>query len=277
MKQIVLCADDYGQNSAISQAIIELFDKKRLSATSCLSTSLEWPTQAIHLEPFKHQVDLGLHFNLTEGMPLSDSYKASQNSPFLSVSQLILQSYLNQLDKKKIKAELEAQLEQFLAGCGKLPDFVDGHQHIHQLPIVRDAILEVWNEKLKKYGSYIRCTASPWFRKNKNILKQWIIQLCGSSALKRKLVDQSVPHNSSFAGIYDFSGGYDNFFPDFLQKVGNQGLIMCHPGLESNGDNDEIAAARYREYQYFMSDSFVADCQQQEVKIVRFKEFVPLY
>ena len=74
MKHIILCADDYGQNFAISQAIVDLFEKKRLSATSCMVTSPDWPRYSSLLIPFRDHVDVGLHFNLSEGFPLSDAF-----------------------------------------------------------------------------------------------------------------------------------------------------------------------------------------------------------
>src|SRR5580693_851904 len=116
MKYIILCADDYGQTCAISQAIIDLLKSRRLTAISCMVTSSGWPLHAPWLIPYKNQVDIGLHFNLTEGKgPLS---------------LLLLKSHLRQLHKHTIRAELNTQLDQFISAMGVLPDFIDGHQHV---------------------------------------------------------------------------------------------------------------------------------------------------
>jgi chitin disaccharide deacetylase len=104
MKKITLCADDYGQNQSISQAIIALFEKNRLSATSCLTSSLFWPEHAKWLQPFANQVDIGLHFNLTEGKPLSHDMLSAHG--FLPLSQLILKAYARRLNREAIEAEL---------------------------------------------------------------------------------------------------------------------------------------------------------------------------
>jgi len=273
MKRIILCADDYGQNLPISQAIVNLFEKKRLTATSCLTTSPLWPVCSSQLLPYKNKVDLGLHFNLTEGSPLSPEFTEKYSAQFPSLPQLIGLAYRRRLDKEAVRAELSKQLERFISELGQLPDFIDGHQHIHQLPIVRDALLEIWNEQLKKQGTYIRCTdrtGRGMLKKHIAFIKRFIIQCCGARALKRRLVELSVPHNQSFEGIYDFVD-YRGLFPLFLKQTGNGGLIMCHPGLEETDQTDSIQAARYREYCYFMSEQFTLDCEKEGVILARFE------
>ncbi len=38
-KNIILCADDYGISHSVDRAIIDLLDKNRLSAVSCMTSS----------------------------------------------------------------------------------------------------------------------------------------------------------------------------------------------------------------------------------------------
>ncbi|MHB1948831.1 MAG: ChbG/HpnK family deacetylase [Gammaproteobacteria bacterium] len=270
MKSIILCADDYGQNTVISQAIIELLKKKRLSATSCMTNSYYWLSHAKWLAPVSDQADIGLHFNLTEGKPLSKGF-----GDFKPVSDLIIQAYLRRLKQAAIETELYAQLDQFVAGMGREPDFIDGHQHIQQLPVIRDAILRVYEKRLQKTGCYLRCVSDPSaltrFR-DSGYLKTVIVQLCGAAAFKKAVIKQNIPHNSSFAGFYDFAEGknYPTLFPTFLDLIKDRGLIMCHPGLEATTDEDPIAQARFFEYTYFSSDQFMEDCTKREITLGRF-------
>ena len=141
MKRIILCADDYGQNEPISQAIIALLKKNRLSATSCMTTSASWSLHASWLSDFRDAADIGLHFNLTIGKPLSQALLNSHG--FMSLPKLIIYSYSGILNRAAITEELHSQLDHFEKALGCLPDFVDGHQHIHQLPMIRDVLLNV--------------------------------------------------------------------------------------------------------------------------------------
>lgn len=275
MKNITLCADDYGQNTAISQAIIALLKEKRLSAVSCMTTAPEWPMHAAELAIFKDQADIGIHFNLTEGKPLSAAYLARYGNSFPSLSALLRKCYLRQLDQTVIHAELSAQLDQFRANMGRLPDFIDGHQHVHQFPIIRDAVLALYAERLSEQPCYVRSVydAKAWLRVGEDAyIKRLIIQLCGAREFKKQLVQRNIPHNSSFSGIYDFShaSAYAELFPLFLQQSKSGGLIMCHPGLPQSKELDEIRNSRSYEYHYFQSEQFTASCLQNQVVIKRF-------
>ena len=273
MKYIIFCADDYGQNPTISQAIIELIRKNRLSATSCLTTSPYWLEHSRWLEPYKNQVDIGMHFNLTEGKPVSEGY-ANVHEKFSPVADLLKSAFLRRLDPVIIENEFEAQLDRFVQGVGQLPTFIDGHQHIHQFPVIRDAILKIYQRRLRVNKTYIRCVYDPraiWRFKSSGYFKRLMIQFSGARAFKNALVQQKIPHNTSFSGIYDFadSAKYAGIFEHFLEQTGDQGLIMCHPGWESDDKNDEIAKSRFQEYQYFLSDAFIRACAVYGVAVSR--------
>jgi predicted glycoside hydrolase/deacetylase ChbG (UPF0249 family) len=271
MKRIVLCADDYGQNSAISQAIVELLEAKRLSAVSCMVTDPKLPVYAKNLESFKETTDIGLHFNLTEGKLLSANFP--QSTP---LNTLIINSNLRNLHKETIADELRAQLDVFASTFNKLPDFIDGHQHVQQLPVIRDALLMVYDERLRANGTYLRCTYSPGALTKINTaayIKQLIIQLCGGIGFKKLLMTHKIPHNQSFTGIYDFKNSYNytQLFLQFLDQIADGGIIMCHPGLVGK-ETDVIVTTRHHEYCYFSSQQFLHDLSNKNVKLVRFKE-----
>mgnify|MGYP000073246266 CR=1 FL=1 len=38
--------------------------------------------------------------------------------------------------------EWDAQWARFCEALGRAPRFVDGHQHVHQFPVIRDALLQ---------------------------------------------------------------------------------------------------------------------------------------
>jgi len=270
MKKITLCADDYGQNPSISQAIITLIKKNRLSATSCLTTSSFWLEHANWLQPLVGCVDVGLHFNLTEGKLLSN---ALDSNGFLSLTKLLFKAYGGGLDSTAIEAELHAQLDVFEAAMGCMPHFINGHQHIHQLPVVRHALLKIYEKRLRAAGCYVRCVHDPrsYCRiRSRHYIKGLIIQSLGAAAFKKMLIRHQIPHNSSFAGIYSFAEAarYSRIFPHFLAQINDGGIIMCHPGLLSR-ENDMIAEARHYEFLYLESNDFVADCFQAGVMLER--------
>jgi predicted glycoside hydrolase/deacetylase ChbG (UPF0249 family) len=270
MKKIILCADDYGQNQSISQAVITLLEKKRLSAVSCMTTAADWQVYAKWLAPFQSQADMGLHFNLTEGEPLSAALKRSHG--FMPLMQLLFRAYWRLLNGAAIEAELNAQLDAFQQAMGRLPDFLDGHQHIHQLPVVRKAVFRVYEKRLRQKGSYLRCVYDPrvFLRiKSRTYVKSVMIQLLGAGAFKQEVLKQHIPHNASFSGVYQFSNAkeYARIFPRFLSESEDRGLIMCHPGLAGSVESDPIARARFYEFDYLESEQFLEDCRKAVVQI----------
>src|SRR6185312_11376957 len=105
-KCIVLCADDYGQAPAISQGIINLIEKGRLSATSCMVNSDYWAEHAKWLLPYQQQIDIGLHFNLTEGRALSKEYQSRHGDHFQALGQVLRRAFTRSLSQAVIEAEL---------------------------------------------------------------------------------------------------------------------------------------------------------------------------
>jgi predicted glycoside hydrolase/deacetylase ChbG (UPF0249 family) len=141
MKKIVLCADDFSLNEYVSLGIIDLIKHKRLSAVSCLVNSSNWTSHAGWLIPFVNHIDIGLHFNLTEGKSIS-SHTYWHQGTFPPLKKLLIDGYLRRIPRDAVYHELQAQIDTFRHMMKRDPDFIDGHQHIHQFPLVRDILLK---------------------------------------------------------------------------------------------------------------------------------------
>ncbi|MBX3709623.1 MAG: ChbG/HpnK family deacetylase [Gammaproteobacteria bacterium] len=272
-KHIVLCADDYGQAPAISQGIIQLIQMGRISATSCMVNTDDWPTHANWLSPYTHQIDIGLHFNCTEGKALSREYVNFHGEHFQPLSRVLRNAFLRKLNKAALVAECHAQIDAFQKVMSFLPDYIDGHQHVHQFPVIREAVIQVYKQRLRSKNAYIRSVNERV--KIKDIFsnfKKIIILAAGSKALTRLLRKNNIPYNLSFAGIYPFQqySQYPQLFRIFIRQINREGIIMCHPGLNSPDAQDPIAKARFAEYQYLIGCAFIEDCRELEAVIGRF-------
>lgn len=258
-KRIILCADDYGFNPHISDAIITLATLGRLSATSCITNSPQWHQLAPTLQSVKNHLQIGLHFNLTEGV-----------AKFGSIHKLLLLSHLRMLKPQKILAAFQSQYEAFVDAMGFKPQHIDGHQHIHHLPIVREVLLQQYQNGYIPADCYFRNVAIADHSPPQNI-KQLIIESSGARRFQQLLRHYHIPHNRCFSGMYHFSSqtSYQQLFRQFLTKIDDNGLIMCHPGNSPDPKNDAIAPSRYQEYQYFISEQFIKDCHHAHVSIAK--------
>lgn len=260
-KSIILCADDYAINAKRSAGILELINHNRLSATSCMTNMPAWRQEAEHLKKFIGKIDIGLHFNLTEG------------TGFKGLGSCLLKAKLHLHSYAKIKAQLQAQIQAFVQALGFFPDFIDGHQHVHTFPVIRDVLLDVCaGENLPKHF-YIR-SVNPDFYYPSALIKNWIIQLSGARQFDAELKKHKILHNLSFEGLYDFAHAdkFPAYFKGFLDKVTQGGLIMCHPGFSE--DDDALSSSAAQEFSYFMSDAFVQDCAHAQVHLTRGREII---
>ena len=190
-RTLAVCADDFGLSPGVSRGIAELAARGRLSAVSCLVNMPHWRSGAALLEPLPDAVEQGLHFNLTEGERLP------------SLPRLIAGAHLGALPQEAIAAELAAQQRRFIEATGREPDFIDGHQHVHHLPGVREALLD--DLALTDARRPVRNTGrvlGPGFG-----IKRALIAGTGGRTLQRELMRRGIAHNAALLGVYDFRPG----------------------------------------------------------------------
>ena len=262
-KKITLCADDFGYSPGVCEGLLKLAQMKRLSALSCMVIRPSFSSYAQELHHLSDQVEIGLHFNLTEGSFLSDSNKLC-----FSLSELLLKTHLRTLAQAFIEQEFMAQLKRFIELMGKWPDFIDGHQHVHQFPLIRTVVMKLYEQKLREHSVWVR-SIYPLISLPAYDWKGRVLAYTGGKALKEKLYKHKIPHNEYFAGVYDFSplADYPALFKQWLKLTPTNTLIMCHPG-EGIDTSDAIAPARNKEMFYFLSDEFLEDCKAYNVKLL---------
>lgn len=264
-RHIWLCADDYGISPAVNAGIRELIERGRLNATSVMmaapSISREEADALARLNSPEKRCAIGLHLTLTGPFrPLSDSFVPLRDGRFLPNTQKMRKAMLRRLQPRLLAREIAAQLRAFSDTFGRAPDFVDGHQHVHLMPQVREALLQVVAERapsawVRQCG---RARGARRFRDAKALTLD-VLSVGIRSAADRK----GIRLNPAFAGAYDFNTKtpFAKLFPRFLDGLPEGGLVMCHPGHVDKELQalDPLTQQREREWQYFNSDQFPRD------------------
>ena len=267
VRTLGLCADDFGLAPGISAGIARLAQAQRLTAVSCITNSPHWEASAPLLATLPASVDTGLHINLTEGRPLSARLgKLWPRLPALPI--LIVRAHLGLLPRAELRSEVHAQLAAFRAATGVAPRYIDGHQHVHHLPVLRSIILDMVEHvqplpALRNTGRVLGPGSA---------IKRWLIENTGGRALARELAQRVLLHNPALLGAYDFvDPDYRALMQGWLAELPREGgLVLCHPGDKAAGDPpDAIAAARVRELAYLGSDAFAQDLAAAKVKLGR--------
>ena len=278
--QIVICADDYGLSAGIGQAIRDLIPRGRLTATSCMTTSDSWPSEAEYLRPLADHCDVGLHLTLTDQRAAAPMPGLAPEGRLPSLGALMVAAAARRLDRGEIEAEIERQIARFETAMGVLPAFVDGHQHVHQLPVVRDALLAVYERLLRRHGAWLRYCVEPIH----GILTRRVAPLrAGTVALlgrrfARDARSAGIRGNTGFRGVRSFAARED--FPSlmgrFLSQPKNGMVIMCHPGIPDDTLSrlDRVVEPRMAEYAYLRSSAFGALLSETRVSLARLGEIV---
>ena len=241
---MIICADDYGMRADIDRAILQLCDTGKLTAVSCMVVFER--CDAVLMEKIRaheNRVDLGLHFCLTnENLPLSAPLDKTVLPEF---GKLFRRAILRQLKREEILSLLAAQYELFVKKSGRTPDYIDGHLHSHQLPVVAGVLVDFVSQLPADKRPYIRntrlCTRELQ-RRNLPSMKAGFIGAFGAR-LEKRLRVAGIATNDGFSGIYDFKQWqrYAEFFQKFTACLPEKnGILVTHPGFDEDWRRSEF-------------------------------------
>nr|CAB3267820.1 UPF0249 protein ydjC homolog [Phallusia mammillata] len=244
MKHLLVVADDFGYGIARDQGLVKCFQAGAVSALSLLA-HCKHSNDAVNLAK-NHNIPVGLHFNLTEGLPLAPRHTVAsligKDGKFLGKQQF----WANEnIEPKHVKVELKAQIKWFENNFGRPPFRIDGHQHVH----VHGNVSEVFSRTLSECGikstrlpvehtaSRSSCETSP-----QRELFHSLIENC---ALKTKLTfaEHCVQHTEAFLGLNFMGNAMDtDRLQTVIKSVFDSGVssceLMCHPGFICDKSED---------------------------------------
>jgi len=245
MPRLILCADDFGFSPEISRVIAEMATEGRINAISCMAVCAGWAEDSALLRGLPDTIQIGLHLVLTGEPPLTAMPRLAPDGQLPAINQLARSAIAGRLPLDEIRSEISAQFDRFIDKHGRAPAFVDGHQHAHVLPGIREIMLAETARRAP--GAWVRnCRESFAAMMSRPFRSKALANALHSRGLKRAAAQHGLGCNDSFGGHYDFASDYATLFPRFLAKPGEIHLVMCHPGA---GDlaGDMIAAGRKRE------------------------------
>jgi predicted glycoside hydrolase/deacetylase ChbG (UPF0249 family) len=261
MFRFALCADDYALTRGVSRGILELLGAGRVTAVSALVTGRGWAEEAGALRQFADIADIGLHLNLTLGTPLGAMPALAPSNRFPALGSLVRSALLGRLPAAEIAAEAARQIDSFVEHFGRLPDYVDGHQHVHALPVIRDALLGTVAERRLAGRLWLR---DPGDRLHGILARPLRGKALAVAALTAGFAPQAAAKgfafNDGFSGFSNFnpSRDYATLFAASLRSPGPRHLVMCHPGYSDAAlaDLDPATASRDAELAFLLSPAF---------------------
>jgi predicted glycoside hydrolase/deacetylase ChbG (UPF0249 family) len=264
-RDLCVCVDDFGLHRGIDVAALTLIDRRRVHAVSAQVGGPAWSAGARPLcERDPQQVDVGLHLDLTE-WPLQPAVR-------LPLKAMLVRAYARRLDAALLRGEIRAQLDAFERAMARAPSHVDGHQHVHQLPLVRSLLME---ELLRRYRGrlpWLRGTRAPPSAAHADQragVKAAIIAALGARGLAALARRHGAAQNARLLGVYDFGGdaaAYAWRLARWLRAAATGDLLMCHAGALGERP-DPLAHARQNEFAVLSSPAFAALTASENIRL----------
>lgn len=216
MHNLIINADDFGMSREITSAILSAMDQN-LCLDTTLLVNFKDAEHAANLAIDTNKKDnIGIHFNLTEGIPLTDKIKKEKRfcnaEGFFHYKKQERIIALTATEKKAVFEELSSQVH-LCRSFGIPISHADSHNHVHEEPGLLFAFMHL-----------IRIEKIPFLRITNNI---------GATTLANQLYRKTY---NTVLSLYKLSGtDYFGSTSDFFQyPKPNEGNviteIMIHPG-----------------------------------------------
>jgi predicted glycoside hydrolase/deacetylase ChbG (UPF0249 family) len=264
-----LHADDLGLGTGVDHAIFDLVESGRLDGASLLVNGPTAKTATDIWRQLPNPPALYLHVCLTEGP--ADSTNVDLPTSF---GRLLLASWLpwqRRRLKPQIRRSLRQQISRYRQLTGANEIHLDGHQHVHLIPMVLDTVLSLAKSE---QVIWIRTTAEPlptdlplnvwWDCLRQGGALKWVVLQCLTGLAKPKLRNSGVRTNRSFAGVL-FTGRMTGKALECCwhashrqnrSKSGSRTMLLIHPAQQGS-------AHAMREHQFTESFTFFSSPERQ--------------
>lgn len=253
--KFLINADDYGRDKETIKNINKLIKLKKLDAVSTF-VNFEKNLNFLSKES-KKKLKVNLHLNLTEGRPISKSsivskYLCDEKNffKFSAIQYILMSAFNNENIKRALQIEINAQIYLFKKKFKILN--IDGHQHIHFIPIIFFQILKLHkrykvnffrNSKEKIYLSLLLDFKNYYFL---NILKVLFLNTM-SIIIRKYLLKNNIYFNDEVFGILNSGNLNNNLIKKMKKKFNlkNNFIFILHPGYKDKTKNSDYEMTYY--------------------------------
>jgi predicted glycoside hydrolase/deacetylase ChbG (UPF0249 family) len=151
--------------------------------------------------------------------------------------------------------------------AGHMPDFIDGHEHVHAFPLINPIVRRIAAEARPGNPIPIRSVGN-FFGPTDARLKRAVIRFLAARGRRDAAGVPQTELNTGFAGDYSLraKAGFPDLFQAWLATAPDRGLIMCHPRRETSG---QAASAGAEEFRFLDSPAFASLCERHSIRLLR--------
>lgn len=255
-RKMIINADDFGLCEGVNRAVFEAHSCGVLTSATIMA-GMPGFDEAVEMSKMLPNLGVGVHLNLTEGLPVSNDKKVrillGRDGTFkYTPSKLAFKVFLDKTILESLEIELSAQIEKVLKS-GIKPTHLDSHKHFHCFGQIYKVICRL-AEKYK-----INAIRWPWEPPTvcshywpklepKDKFRAFVVR---NMANHCRNIDSRFIKTDIFFGLAH-TGRIDNNFWSELAAVQYSGTaeVMTHPGYPDGLVNTRLVRERQIELRW---------------------------
>jgi predicted glycoside hydrolase/deacetylase ChbG (UPF0249 family) len=244
MKRLIVNADDFGLTENVNRGILDAYRDGILTSTTLLANGMAFESAVAASKQFR-RLGIGVHLNLTEGLPVADASLIPTlvdrgGRLHLTPPRLWAGIALGQVSLSDIEVELRAQVMK-VTHAGIRPTHFDGHKHVHVLPRISEIVIRLAREfRVPAVRCPFEHNPHPSNPSQNRMLsgistfKQYLVGLAVSKlarSFREKLAREGLLSSSYFYGINQTGFLNAAAIREILKNLPpGTSELMCHPG-----------------------------------------------
>lgn len=154
--RIIVNGDDLGYTMGINEGMVIAAERGILRSTTAIMNGA-YIKEGVEMMKKHPEIGVGLHLNLTLGMPLTKCPSLTNPGTGLFYAGRT-EVWTHDPDYSEIQNEWNAQMEAFKEAFGKLPDHIDSHHSVHDATPeafeISSFLAKKYNLPMRRYNSF---------------------------------------------------------------------------------------------------------------------------
>lgn len=266
--RVIVHADDFGETVEITLGICAAIEGGAVTSTTIMA-SMPGTVDALNrVTALSTRASFGVHLNLCEGRPLTrGGTLVNERGEFHRKRELFWRAMSGRLAAADVEAEVTAQIGR-IRDAGVRLSHVDGHKHLHQLPVVAGVVARV----LPRFGiERVRLTRlrRPGVLRQPAALVRELLAVSAAAKFRnaRLRFPWRVADLQAVMAMNDTES-----VARTLQEWRGPVELFCHPGTAKADVDKPGSCARYAELQFLLSPRFRELVAQHRLRLVNYWE-----
>ena len=277
---LIVHADDFGQSDEINDGVRRAFSDGILTSASVMANGKSFDS-ALEICRQNPDFDIGVHLTLVEERPLADpdsvpSLVSRSGSLHANHRSFLARYVTGKISLSDVERELALQIAR-AKDCGVKISHLDGHQHLHALPAIRNIVRQL----ARKFGIGIvrnpRESIRPYMIRPRHLSLVRLAELIALNSICDWRQKQESNQFAEFLGFY-FGGRLDTGkLKTVLAQLPSRGVfeLMCHPGSAASQFGDSATVDGYKretELSALTDPSILETVREQEINLISFRD-----